>query len=373
MNPPVIPPAQPALALGLGAIGLLMLGLQPVLLGELVERQVLTLEGVGLVAMGEIVAVGLGVVLGDTWLPPQRLRAVALLAALIMAVGDALTLQASGDLGFLVLRSATGLAEGVLVWVATGLIVRSPGPDRLAGWFLVTQTLAQAVCAALLALWVIPRLGWPGGFGMLACSAVVAAVLALGLPRGVVPLVAAHAPRLQGRKAWAALATAFLQMAGIGAVWAYLEPLGRQAGLETLAAQTLVSAVLAVQVLGGAAAAVLVRHWPLGRTLALGAVALAMLALGLGAGSGLWAFAAVSAAFGAVWLFLMPFHIRLALEADPRGSAAVLMPAAQLLGSAAGPLGASLVVVGEQAGPVPALAAALALASIALLWLARRA
>jgi len=60
---PTSPSARGAqvLAILVGAVALLMLGLQPLLLGALLEAGQVTLEGVGLVAMGEIVALGLGV------------------------------------------------------------------------------------------------------------------------------------------------------------------------------------------------------------------------------------------------------------------------------------------------------------------------
>jgi hypothetical protein len=71
-------------------------------------------------------------------------------------------------------------------------------------------------------------------------------------------------------------------------------------------------------------------------------------------------FAVLCAAFGFTWLFLMPFHIRLAFRADAAGRVAMLVPAMQLLGSAFGPLVASFVVTGEQAHPVPLVGAAFA-------------
>ena len=80
------------------------------------------------------------------------------------------------------------------------------------------------------------------------------------------------------------------------------------------------------------------------------------------------------AAFGFVWLFMMPFHIGLALRVDPAGRVAVLVPAAQLTGSAFGPLVVSLIVVGDDAGPAPFVSAAfalVALAGLAALALAR--
>ena len=55
-------------ALATGTIALLVIGVQLILLGEMVEVRNATLEGVGMIAMSEIVALGLGVVLCDALL-----------------------------------------------------------------------------------------------------------------------------------------------------------------------------------------------------------------------------------------------------------------------------------------------------------------
>jgi DHA1 family inner membrane transport protein len=82
-------------------------------------------------------------------------------------------------------------------------------------------------------------------------------------------------------------------------------------------------------------------------------------------------FALACALFGFVWLFMLPFHIGLAFRADPSGRLAGLVPAAQLLGSAFGPLTASFIVESENAAAVPLLSAGFAIAA-AVLVLATR-
>ena len=113
-------------ALAVGTIAVLMVGIQPIVLGELVDARRVSLEGVGIVAMAEIIMLGLGVVLGDALLPIARLRAVTIAAGLAAAGLDLLTLQAHGDGGLTAVRAAAGPAEGVLIWVATGVVVRTP-------------------------------------------------------------------------------------------------------------------------------------------------------------------------------------------------------------------------------------------------------
>jgi hypothetical protein len=367
---------QVASALAIGTLALLMIGLQPILLGELVEQKRITLEGVGIVAMGEIVTVGLGVIVGDALLSLSQLRLITVLAALFTAMLDVATGQASGDTGFAIVRALAGLSEGVLVWVTTCVIVRSATPDRLASIFLVVQTLTQAALAAVLAVAVIPRWGWAGGFAVLAGVSLLPCVLSRGLPSAVAPLPSVGTSRLP----WSVstvltLVVVFLQMAAIGSLWAYLEPLGKQAGFDAQSSQTVISGVLLMQVIGGGVAALVIRRLGAGSTLLAGAVALAAVAAGIhfapeGATTG---FAAMCALFGFAWLFLMPFHIRLAFRADATGRLAVLVPAMQLLGSAFGPLVASFIVTGEDARPVPMVCAAFtALTVVALLVLLSR-
>ena len=70
------PPRQVQAALLLGSLALLILGLQPLLLGELFTSGRASLDGLGLVAMGEIVALGLGVIAGEALGPRLGLPAV---------------------------------------------------------------------------------------------------------------------------------------------------------------------------------------------------------------------------------------------------------------------------------------------------------
>ena len=372
---PDVSARQVAAALAIGTIGVLMVGVQPILLGELVEAKQVSLEGVGIVAMAEIVTLGLGVVLGDALLPWSRLRLVTIVAALLAASIDMLTLLAAGDGAMTAVRAAAGLAEGVLVWGTTGVVVRTANPARVAGIFFVAQTLAQAALGALLANAVIPRWGWQGGFAALCALTLLPCLLAFVQPARLLPLVAAAVSGFR----WSAvtllpLAVVFLQLATLGSFWAYLEPLGKAAGFDARAAQTLIAGVLAMQVIGGSAASFAVRRLAVVPTLVACSAALASITATLHQlpGGSTLNFAIGCALFGFVWLFMLPFHIGLAFRADASGRLAGLVPAAQLLGSAFGPLTASFIVEGENAAAVPLLSAAFAVSAAVLLLATRR-
>ena len=369
-----LPAFQVVAALAIGTIAVLMVGVQPIVLGELVDAHQVSLEGVGIVAMAEIILLGLGVVLGDALLPVGQLRWITIAAALAAGGLDALTLRATGDGAMTAVRAAAGLAEGVLVWGTTGVIVRTANPARVGGIFFVLQTLAQALLGLLLAHAVIPRWGWQGGFAALAALALSCCLLAFAQPARLVPLAP---PAVSGFR-WSArtlqpLAVAFLQLATLGAFWAYLEPLGKAAGFDGRGAQTLIAAVLATQVVAGSVATLAVRRLPVVPTLVACSLALAGVTATvhqLPAGH-TRDFALACLLFGFVWLFMLPFHIGLAFRADPSGRLAGLVPAAQLLGSAFGPLMASFIVEGDNASAVPLLSAGFALAAAVLALLGR--
>ncbi|WP_295951108.1 MFS transporter [uncultured Xanthomonas sp.] len=369
--------------MSIGAIALLILGVQPIVLGALVEQHLITLPGVGVVAMGEIIALGIGVALGDALLPVSWQRATAIVAALLAAALNLATVQAQGDAAFVALRAAAGLAEGLLVWVATVSIVRAATPDRITAVFMVLQALAQIALAAALALWVLPASGWKGGFVAMAatCLLVLPLAAALSVSASLAPAADAQcAATATARLRWspatlAPLLVAFLQMSAIGALWAYLEPLALRAGLDAHAAQLQTSWVLGMQIVGGLAAIYWVRRLSVTATLTLGSVALCLVAAAMYRvpGNAALGFAAVCVAFGFAWMFLMPFHVGLALRADAQGRVAVLVPAAQLIGSACGPLLASLLLHADDPAPVPLVGLGFALtAALLALWIGRR-
>ena len=374
-RPSTISTIEIAAALAIGTVGVLMVGIQPILLGALVDAHSVSLEGVGLVAMAEIIAIGCGVLIGDSFIAPAALRRAVLIAGTLLIAADLLTMSGKGDIELIVLRACAGLAEGILVWGATAVIIRTANPGRVGGIFFVGQTLAQALFGALEANAAIPAGGWAMGFDALAATALLALLLAFALPRSLRPIIDAGS----GAFRWSfghvsVLFTVFLQLAALGAFWAYIEPLGQAAGLDASMAHTLVSTVLALQVIGGCASLALLKRLPAAVALllcSLGLILIMALELGLGAGS-TRAFFALGIPLGFCWLFMLPFQIEHAFGADRSGRIAALVPAAQLLGSAFGPLTASLAVAGEDASRIPYLSAGYAVLALVLLAVPRR-
>lgn len=345
-------------ALTAGCVALLVLGLQPALLGALVDQRRISMEGLGIVAMGEILALGIGTILAEKWLPLHRLRTVAVVASLLLVAVNLLTLTARGDLVCVAWRVVAGLVEACLFWIVTMVIVRASQPDRLAGIFLTLQTVAQAVAALVLAKVSISSLGWGQPFMLLAVLCLLPLLVASRLPAQLGAHTEQIHPSVVSWRGFFSLCVPFLHMSAMGALWAYLEPVVNAAGIG-ISVNALASLVLFMQIVGGAAASLMVRWGKVSQVLAASALAFAVVGMAmyrLPAHSSL-VFAALCAAFGFLWLFQMPFHIRLAFDVDPRGRIAMLVPPAQLVGTGFGPLVTSLTVHGNEVRHVPLLAA----------------
>ncbi|MDB5443621.1 MAG: hypothetical protein JWP73_1997 [Phenylobacterium sp.] len=336
--------SQSAAVMFVGIIGIMIAGLQPQLLGALQVEGRLQSAQLGHAATAELLAMGLAAGLAGAWLKPERLRLIGLLAGLALAALDVLTARLSGE-AITVARAAAGLPSGILMWITLSVIARAPRPQRWSGAYLTLQTLAQFILASLLTAFVIERQGANGGWLALAGLSAVGGLVALAAPSRLGPL-----PRPEGGgglppvRGFVALAACFLFLAFIVGVWVYAEPLSKQAGHPPAVVGTAVSLSLAFQVAGGAAATLLAGRLRWFPTLLVCTV----LDLGLLAAfailPGPAMFLAASAAFGFIWLFLMPFLVPMVIEADPSRRGAVLLGGAQLLGGSLGPLMASLVV-----------------------------
>ncbi len=332
-----------------GVTGIMIAGLQPLLLGALAQEGRVAAAQLGQAATAELLTMGLAAAIAGAVLRPAHLKAISIISLLALAAVDAFTPQAVGG-NVILVRGLAGIPSGVLIWVTISMIARSPTPERWSGAYLTVQTLAQFLLASALTAFVMPTYGANGGFFALAAFCLVNVAAAFLLPSEFAPLAREDdGGRLPGPRGWAALAVSFLYIAFTIGVWVYAEPLSRQAGHDPSVAGQAVSLSLACQVAGGLAATLLAGriNW-LVTLLACAVVNLALFA-GFAALPGAIPFVALAGAFGFVWLFATPFLVPMTIEADPTRRAAVLMGGVQLVGGSFGPLLASFFVTDADA------------------------
>jgi MFS transporter, DHA1 family, inner membrane transport protein len=357
----------------LGCVALLMLGLQPLLLGALLDEHRLSVAQLTQSATVELLVLGATAGVMGAVTPHRRLRLIGALGCAILVAGNAASMAADG-VPFVACRALAGLGGGILVWIAVGMITHGRVPARLSGIFLAVQTAAQAMLAALLPVTLMPAHGANGGFLVLsvisALSALTLPLLPASLPDLPQPEEGAGGINLPGI---VGLASSFCFMSGIVGLWVFIDPLAHMDGISPAIAQYAVALALAAQVMGALAATVLAHRLPPGATL-LGSGAGCLAAIAVLAGTpGDAAFMAAVLLFGFLWLFTLPFQIPLLIRADPTRRAAMLLAGAQLLGGSAGPQITGLFATETALRPALAADAALfglciLLTAAALVW-----
>ncbi len=334
----------------IGTVALMVLGVQPILFGALVEDGRLTESTLGLVATLETLALALGAVVGP-WLLNRggiRLKTVAL--AVLLAALNLAVFWARTPLQVCILRAAAGFAEGMLLGAAIIILTFTRHPERMNALFLALSTIPQVFAAYLLPVTLMPKFGSNAGFGLMAVLAVLAVPAALALPdrppKGPAEPTRDDAGSARVWTVWTiiALIAITLENAAIGAAWNYLEQMASEAHLAPSVVGTAVAGTLTFQVLGSFAVAWV--GWKLDYRLALvgGCLLLAVDSLLLGAVHTSGAFITLACLFGLLWLALAPFAVKLAIALDPSRRIAMMITPLVLVGLSLGPLVASAVV-----------------------------
>ncbi len=357
-------------ALWVGSVGLLSLGLQPILLGALLTEERVNFDQLALAATVEILAIGVGSILSAFFLLGSgAIRLKASIFLVLTAAFNFATAATDGPMAVIVTRALAGLAEGGLVAFAVELIARSRHPGRVGGYFVTLQTLAQACIAVFLALWIVSRWGAAGGFGTMAIVSIASLGAVLLLPEryGALPQPVDQSTSGLWRPApLIALLAIFSFYMFLGALWAFLEPLGADAGITADIVGLMVSVSLVAQILGATIATAIEARLPFRPVLAVAGFLAMLIALAISLHPPAFIFWALAMAIGFIWLFVVPFQIRMAVDADASRGAALVVPAAQLFGAALGPAGASAFVESGSSVGVAYFAAASAAASFVL-------
>lgn len=327
-----------------GIAGIMIAGLQPLLLGTLSSEGKITANQLGLAATAELLTLGLAAFFAGAVLKPVRLKLISIVMALILAGLDAATPFMEGD-NITLIRGIAGLPSGVLMWVTIAMIARTPRPESWSAIYLTVQTLAQFFLATLISVAVVATYGASGGWVALAALCGATAIVALFVPDKLAPLMREESGgSLPGARGWIALLSAFLYSAFTIAVWVYAEPLSKQSGHDPSIFGYAVSISLACQVAGGFAATFLAGRinwlWTVLICTVLN-VAILFLYYALPTPE---MFLVLSGAFGFLWMFVLPFLVPMIIEADPTRRAAVLIGGAQVLGCSFGPFVASMLV-----------------------------
>ena len=362
---------QTCAAVTAGVMALLASGLMPLLLGALCDEHRITAQGIGQLGAIETLTMAITTALASFFLPPRRLPAIGLGASILLLVGNLATVGASGD-WLMAVRGLAGVPEGLLLWIAIGLIARSDRPERRAGILFTMMAAAQLAVAVLATTLIMPRFGVDGAYTLLAMASLFGAIFLVKLPARYGPFADAHKTAAPSLKGAVALFATFLFQALVAGVSIYLVPLATEAGVGAGAAQLAIAVALAAQIAGGGLAIALsgrVNHLDVFLTSGLCLLGV-FTVYALNTPS--WLFVIASGALGLFAVLILPFFVPMTIKADPSRRSAVHLGAAQLFGSALGPLIASLFVKGTDSRGVIIVCAALLIITVGVAFALNR-
>jgi MFS transporter, DHA1 family, inner membrane transport protein len=349
-----------------------MLGLQPLLLGALLDEHRISIAQLTRAATVEQLMIGVVSGLLGGLAPRRRLPVIAAIAAVVLAAANAACLSARGT-ELVLFRAICGIGSGALLWIAGAVIAFSQAPARLSGLFFGSQSISQFGLAALLPVTLMPHFGSNGGFAAMAALGVASLGLCAYLPT-VIPDVVHEKSKLQrvNFAALAGLAASFCFMAAIVGFWVFVEPLASVNHVPRVVAQYAVAENLAAQILGAALCVIFAsRLAPAARGVLSVSAAVFLLAMALvwtQTGSG--PFLLATALHGFIWNVGLTLFTPLLIQVDPTRRGALLLPGALLLGGSTGPLITGWYATDTHLAPVLVAAAALGVGWLLALQLA---
>lgn len=348
MNGTPSEPVLPLLAsLSLGAVGLLVLGAQPLLYGSYVHEGRVSEEGLGLLAAIEIAAIATGSAGSAGLLGKLPARLVALAGIALTVAGNFLPVAVP----LMLARGVSGFGGGLLVGIAAGIIARRSALNAAAATFLFLQAVSQYAILQ----WFSVQGGALSASSVQQSLAVIAmlSILVLPLvPARIVPSPSTHdqgsRPGMPPLAGLIALGASGLLVGAVVGIWAYMGLWLETRGIPAAAVPPMLTASMVGQMVG---AVIAIGIGDRGRS-GLRVIGMAMLLLGVvgwlllaGAGGPLgWG---LIVGFGVIWMIATPALTGFVLEADPTRRSLPFAASAQLLGAAVVPTLAGLLIAGS--------------------------
>ena len=308
--------------------------------------------------MGIALASGAALLAGDRWTPRGMIR----IGGLVVLAGNLLSL-AVPDFGVLLaLRMLTGFGgDGLIYAAALQLLARSLDSVRAFALFSFSN-----MCVTAAGLVVLPHVptgwSWPTILLLFALLGGLASILAYRIPREWSSTQQGGAFRFG--IGWLGLIAVFLYTLDLGAVWAYVEPLGRGFGVEGHLIGQVLAGSIAAQAAGSLTAAYfggrIDPRYGLFLVLILQGAGLGLLAsqtgvTGFAVGLGLWGFG---------WNFGIALLLGLIARQANGSRLLTLVPGTEAVGAATGPAVVAAVAGVPLVQAVPAIGFAGLVASL---------
>ncbi|MEG5552122.1 hypothetical protein UXO11_21310 [Enterobacter wuhouensis] len=326
-------------ALIYGSAALLIVGVQPILLGSLASAGVLNESQVGIAAMLELFTLAVGGIAGPVILNTGALRKRMVAVAILLIAINLLMPFFTTALEVFAARAAAGLIGGLLVGACYLILAHADNPSKTNAIFMALSAIPQIAAVYVVPLVVTPLLGTYGGFIVYAAVVGLALLSSVLLPKDTVEQSPEATGKLRITPALVVLLLAItVQMAGIGAAWSFMERYAQLAGFSSTSIAIAFALSLLLQLGGALAYAWKGENLPYRVVQLLGPVVIAGFILPFILGIGEVWYILLMSAFGFAWLLIQPIQIKFSIDFDPSRWSAVILGPLALIGLSCGPL-----------------------------------
>ncbi len=339
-------PAAIAIIVMLGAVAVAGFNIQPMYLGALADHLGFSPEQLGLVAGAEIAGGALAGVVATFWIRRWNWRRVALTALLALGLGNIASANVTGFESLVVIRFLTGfLGIGSNYALAIAALSDTQKRERNFSIAVVVQ-VSVAIAGFMLLPSFIAESGTPAVFLPLATLAFVLLPFLKILPPGgeKESVVTGDVATASSWPIWLALACQCVWYLGVGGVWAFVERIGVDAGIDNEGIGNALAFGMAVGLLGAFVAAAIADRF--GRVVPFAAAM-------FGQVLAVWLLTSLEdrnslviaiCLYNGSWNFALPYLFAMAALADTRGQLVVLMSTAQAVGLTLGATMAGAVI-----------------------------
>ncbi len=327
-------PGAIAVIVLLGAVAVAGFNIQPMYLGALADHLGFSAEQLGLIAGLEIAGGALAGIVATLWIRRWSWRRVALVALSALAVGNIASAYVTDFESLLAIRFLTGfLGVGTNYALAIAALSDTRHTERN-----FSIAVGVQVAIAIAGFMILPSVIATGGTAAVFLPLSVIAILLLPflrfLPDGgsKEDVLDADDVPVSPIAIWLALGCQAVWYLGIGGVWAFVERIGADAGIDAEGIGYALALGMAVGLVGAFAAAAVADRF--GRVLPftvamLGQVVAVWLLADLRDINGL---IIAICLYNGTWNFALPYVFAMAALADTRGKLVVLMTTAQAVG-----------------------------------------
>jgi|TARA_B110000240_G_scaffold24659_1_gene25049 predicted MFS family arabinose efflux permease len=346
--------------LGVGALSAFM-GL-PYLVGLLSDKLQLTEQQSGWLVSADMIGICFISLLAPLWLRRFRWGVFTPFMLLIVVFVNAASAFTESYSTLILLRIIGGIAGGAIFTQAMVFLATGTHTERNIGIYAASATSWMCVCMIVMPL-LSEQFGSVAGILFLAAIPLTCFVFLYWWPSEFVPDTASTpvSPQsLFSKPVCLALGCFILFTANVGILWGFVERIGAEYKFPTVELGQAIALANFISIGGGLIAASLGNRWghfkPLAFALTIQAICLIIIAI---YGGSFMLFTLVLSVYLLLWNFIDVFQISILMDVEPSGRAVGVVPAFISVGTALGPVIATLFMWGEGFSSVVVMAAIL--------------